>query len=557
MTTIRLTFPWGRFYATPWGINASRLREPEWPPSPWRLLRALVSAWFRAHPGQAPTSECVALIESLGREPPHIRIGKVSFGHTVHWQPNYGAASAEDKADAGYKNTRHENHFAAVASPVSFRWPGITLPPEHRRLLETLLAEVSYFGRAESLCHAELTDTEPSQIEADWCRPTEGRKISAACRDVFCPKPDDFEFADLWSKRGDASRKNLDVAPPHLGDRLLATNMQADGGAWRSYQMPDGWPQKYVVRTPRSQKPRSTPEPSDGPKVAHYLRFSLQCRVPIASKFTVTLAELFRASANHHLCKAHGDHACSPALLGKDAPPGHHHAFYLPMAHDTTMPRMLTDLHLWCPMGLTRAEVDVLLRIRRLSWGKGRYPVNPVLVAMGNEPPDDVRFGRGEPAKLRPRSRVWRSATPFIPSGHFFTGGKSKPRLKANASPEAQLCRALRDSGVTQAATIQRLPAFQHPSVGSVPRDAIPPMPDWDIVRAPEGDELDAMPFDQAVEAIAHQNSSDEHGTHHRRVGFFLQIIFDEDVALPQPSFGHSAHFGLGLFVPVGATERR
>jgi len=44
MITIQLTFPWGRYYAHPWGINPTRLREPEWPPSPWRLLRALVSA---------------------------------------------------------------------------------------------------------------------------------------------------------------------------------------------------------------------------------------------------------------------------------------------------------------------------------------------------------------------------------------------------------------------------------------------------------------------------------------------------------------------------------
>ena len=99
MTTIQLTFPWGRYYAHPWGINPTRLREPEWPPSPWRLLRALVSAWFRAHPGQVPDAHCIALIESLGRELPEIGTGKVSFSHTVHWQPNYGAAGTEDKRD--------------------------------------------------------------------------------------------------------------------------------------------------------------------------------------------------------------------------------------------------------------------------------------------------------------------------------------------------------------------------------------------------------------------------------------------------------------------------
>ena len=303
MTTIRLTFPWGRYYAHPWGINPTRLREPEWPPSPWRLLRALVSAWFRAHPGQVPSAECIALIEAMGRELPEIGTGKVAFGHTVHWQPNYGAAGIEDKAEASYKNTRHENHFAAVAGAVFFRWQNVNLAPEIHRTLETLLAELSYFGRAESLCQAELCDTEPGR-DTDWCRPTGGRKISATCRDVFCPIPgaENFRFTDLWSRRADEFATDCPDAPPHLVDKLLASDMKADGAAWFSYQMPAGWPEKWVVRTPRTAKPMNKPAPSAGPKVAHYLCFSLQCRVPLLPKFIVPLSEKFRDAANHHLC---------------------------------------------------------------------------------------------------------------------------------------------------------------------------------------------------------------------------------------------------------------
>ena len=328
--------------------------------------------------------------------------------------------------------------------------------------------------------------------------------------------------------------------------------MHADGAAWRSYWMPEGWPEKFIVRTPRSQKARAASDPSEGPKVAHYLRFSLQCRVPISSKFTVTLAEMFRASANFHLCKVHGDLARSPALLGKDAPTGHQHAFYLPMAHDETMPRMLTDLHIWCPMGLTRAEVDVLLRIRRLNWGNGRYPVNPVLIAMSQEPPEDIPFGRGPPAKFRPASRVWRSVTPFVPSGHFFTGNKTKPKLKVNASPEVQLCKALREVDVAEPVTVQRMSALQHASIEPKPVGTLPPLPDWGIVRAADSAEIDAMPFDKAVEAITHQNGSDgSRNSFHRRIGFFFQISFDREVALPIPALGNSSHFGLGLFEPA------
>lgn len=275
--------------------------------------------------------------------------------------------------------------------------------------------------------------------------------------------------------------------------------------------------------------------PSDGPKLARYLRFSLQCRVPITGKFIVPLAEMFRAAANSHLCKVFKDSPLSPALLGKDANgplAGHRHAFYLPTAEDASQPGMLTDLHVWCPMGFTRAEVDVLLRIRRLNWGNGRFPENPVLIAMGMQLPPEARLAVGEHASHPLKSRIWRSATPFVPPLHFYRGNKANPKLKANASPEHQLAQILRDAGIATPVTIQRLPP-------------------WDIVRAPEGDNLIALPFDKAVEAEIHDAGSDSNRRpYHRRVGFFIQLTFDEPVTLPMPSLGHSAHFGLGLFKP-------
>lgn len=541
MTTIQITFPWGRYYAHPWGINPTRLREAEWPPSPWRLLRALVSAWFRAHPGQVPTEDCEKLIEALGRELPEIGTGKVSFGHTVHWQPNYGAAGTEDKAEATYKNTRHENHFAAVPGPVFFHWLGVNLAPEQRRLLEALLAELTYFGRAESICHAELCEAEPVGTSFDWCRPTDGRKISSTCRDVFCPKPDDFEFADLWSKRGDPSRTEPLNAPPHFGDRLLATTMKADGAEWRSYQMPEGWPQKWIVRTPRTARATSKPPPSIGPKVAHYLCFSLQCRVPILPKFIVPLSEQFRDAANSHLCRVYGDGTPSFALFGhakdrpEDAVGDHQHAFYLPMARKDDPHRLLSDLHIWCPYGFTQAEVEVLMRVQRLNWGSGKYPVRPVLTALSKEPPADAPF-----ATLKtPPARFWRSASPFVPPRYFFRRERGKVTAKENDRPERQLAECLKAVGIKSAGEIRRL------SQGTPGSEA-----GWDIVRTPEGDD----PILSDTTAIAvHCNGASRSRSREkeRRVGIFFELGFNAPTVLPVPALGHSCHFGLGLFVPV------
>ncbi len=152
MLSLKLTFPWGRYYAHPWGLNPVRLREAEWPPSPWRLLRALTSAWFRAYPGQSPPQDLLELLESLGHKLPEIAVGPVAFSQTIHWQPNFGAADKDEKVAATYKRTRHENHFAAIATPIVFRWRELNFDENRRFLLKSLLLHISYFGRSESLC---------------------------------------------------------------------------------------------------------------------------------------------------------------------------------------------------------------------------------------------------------------------------------------------------------------------------------------------------------------------------------------------------------------------
>ena len=559
MTAIKIMFPWGRYYAHPWGLNPVRLREAEWPPSPWRLLRALASSWFRTHSGAVLTHDAVDLIETLGRTLPDIGIGKVAFGYTVHYQPNYGetrsgkpAEVAARLATGAYKNTRHENHFAAVAGPVVFRWPLIDLPPAQQILLRELLASVSYFGRAESICQAESASAE-DEINAipniGWCRATDGRKISPRCRDVFCPTPDDFRVTDLWARRGGNPRVDAPDAPKHLVDALLSTDMKPDGAQWRSYEMPNDWPEERVVRTPRTaHRPRKPV--TEGPRIAHYLRFSLQCRVPVHTKFTVPLAEQFRSAASRHFRDQFGTDHPSFALFGHpedrptDVTGDHLHAFYLPTrslagADSSKEPSSIAELHVWCPYGFTQAETQILLRIQRLNWGNGRYPVRPVLTAMSLQPPPDLPLATGAL-----KSRVWRSETPFVPPHHFYRPSR---RLRAAESPERQLIACLHRAGITAPGAVRRLTLHGN-KAGAL--ESLPPIPLWSIVRAPETDQT---PFSDAVASPTHVNGGGPtSGPNRQRIGFFMEIAFETEVALPMPAFGQSSHFGLGLFLPVG-----
>jgi CRISPR-associated protein Csb2 len=526
MFTIQIKLPWERYHAHPWGQNPGRVAEAEWPPSPWRLLRSLAAAYFRTNAGQPASAELRTLLETLAKKPPQIGIGKVAFAKTVHYQPNYKHSSSDANL-ATYGKTRHENLFAATAEPFYFRWQNITLNDTQVALLKSLLESVTYFGRADSICEATLLgENEIPASGTGWCEPclaaggTPQKRIAQNCRAVFCPNPADFHAADLWQLRKNASATAAANVPEHLVNQLLADDMRVDGGLLVSYQMPDDWPRKWEVRTATSVREKPKEDISIGVKVAHYLRFSLQCRVPVAVRFAVDVANLFHKT----VCKIL-DGRTSPALTGKDTS-GHQHAFYLPAGDGTS----LTDLHIWCKMGFTRQEMDVLGNVRHLHWGKSRFEINPVLVAAANEPPGDSGIAFGT------TSKVWNSVTPFVPPLHFYRGSTQKPKFNANALPEKQLFECLKNAGLQKPVLIERIP------LGEGSRQCA-----WDIVRTPQNDAME-----NALVAEVHKNGScNSSGKKERRIGFFMRLIFEEPVSLPLPAFGHSSHFGLGLFAPM------
>src|ERR1035438_3335663 len=299
MLTLTLTFPWGRYYAHPWGINPQRLREAEWPPSPWRLLRAIAAGWFRLYSGQPASAELLELLNTLGRELPEMELPRVAFSNTVHYQPNYGATEKEDQSRAIYKGVRHENHFAAAGGPIRFHYRLLHLPECERAmaaealapLLSEIAASIHYFGRSESVCELSVSvgvaPDGPTLSEVVLDKDGQPcRRIAEDCREVFCPNPRDFHAEDLWQCRTGSAAGST----PHLVEDLLwASQPSPDGARWFTYLMPAGWPKKWVVRY--SAIPRAKVKRGMEPIVAQYLRFSLQCRIGISRKFVVRSEE--------------------------------------------------------------------------------------------------------------------------------------------------------------------------------------------------------------------------------------------------------------------------
>src|SRR6476469_2198519 len=88
MPKIGLRFPAGRYHATPWGnhVNEGLI---EWPPSPWRLLRALIATGYTklGWPGDGPPPAGRSLIEKLAGVLPSYRLPDAVGTHSRHYMP--------------------------------------------------------------------------------------------------------------------------------------------------------------------------------------------------------------------------------------------------------------------------------------------------------------------------------------------------------------------------------------------------------------------------------------------------------------------------------------
>ena len=74
MFALTFGFPARRYHATPWGRNVNEA-DVAWPPEPWRLLRAMVAAWWRkGDHGRWSEDDLATLVDALAETPPVYRL---------------------------------------------------------------------------------------------------------------------------------------------------------------------------------------------------------------------------------------------------------------------------------------------------------------------------------------------------------------------------------------------------------------------------------------------------------------------------------------------------
>lgn len=376
----------GRFHANPWGhhVNEAAL---EWPPSPWRLIRALAAGVARTTGDMA---SCRQVLEPLLGAPAYA-LPPVSAAHTRHympWEKNRGKVEKVLVLDT----------FLVGTEPIVVVWDA-DVPA--RDLLAAALDRVGYLGRSQSWAELRLVEppAEPN------CRPL--ATGSAA--------PPGYEIARLLAP--DPEQPELAITSAFAStDKIRAAGLDRPPGTrWVRYARPrvDVDPLPAQSRATRANSRHSRPT------VAMYLVDS-PALPPLTEALAV--ADLLRRSAMAWHGRIH-DGEVSPVLSGKDANgrplEGHRHAFYIALDEDDD--RRIDRFVVFAPAGFGRGERDALARIRTLDPGRGRPGIHLHLVGIGT--PEDFR------SKMFGRAKRWRSHTPFLLIRHPKVRGASERRV--------------------------------------------------------------------------------------------------------------------------------
>jgi len=527
VVAIELRFPGGRFHATPWGRHVNE-GAVEWPPSPWRLLRALVATWHRKRP-QIPAEVMRGLVRSL-TAPPEFHLPPATIAHTRHYLARYKPGESDMVFDTFLRVSPQE--------PVVICWRDLYLPEEQAEALAAFLTDLGYFGRAESWVEACLNQSWEGQSN---CSPAEGQAASGERVGVLCVQAEEecaawrAEEAEkaleglLAEKRAAAEAKSKDPAKVKLSDKdrekavahlpedLLAalhaetTDLRKEG--WNS---PPG-----SVMIPYYLPPRAFERQRHFPRKVSSQRRTV-ARYALAGAVRPRLTEAIYLGENmRQALMSHSEAA--PVFAGKDAGgaplQGHQHAFFLPADDDDD--GRLDHVTVYCREGFDSDAQKALASVSKL-WQSGNRPdLQLVLIGLG-EP--EAYGGHDVVAGQTPqlaRSRVWVSRTPFFLSRHPKRRKDGSPKLREDGTwvddPEDQLRRALRQQGYPEPVAVERL---DHVLVAGKPVRWLSFA--WE---RRDKEEAPAMPS-----------------------GFGFRLEFPEPVEGPL-AVGYACHFGLGQFV--------
>jgi len=419
----------------------------EWPPSPWRLLRALVACGFTTQHWRETPPVAQGLLEKLAETLPAYRLPAANAAHSRHFMP----VGALDKGRE--RTTLVFDTWADVGDDeLIVRWD-CELTEDETQLLRNLADCLGYLGRSESWVEAELIADEvvPSADfnafpHQDGLRPgMQWEQISlmaaipppeyVAWQQMMTtqllaalPLPEDKKKSAAKQVKKVQEHRDIAVAPYPLN---LLDCLTKDTAWWKghSWSQPPGsqrviyWRRNDALQVgvPQRSKPRAA-EPVTTMLLSLTTPSGNRSALPPCHR-TLPQAELFHRAVVARAGK--GEHVDCPELTGRDERgrplhDRHRHAHILPV--DLDGDGHLDHVIVHAVMGL-RETAQRAIRAVRHTWMKGGASTLQVAVAGSgdldmlrslSEPLDRRRIEQllGPPAG----ARIWVSITPFVPS---------------------------------------------------------------------------------------------------------------------------------------------
>jgi CRISPR-associated protein Csb2 len=390
---IEIRYITGRAHGTPWGISHNE-GAIEFPPSPWRLFRALLSVWHERAP---EISEDVvrSLLSKLASTPVTYKVPQFVGSHVRHYFPDSSHLGGVATSTAKVLDA-----FAAVdpSTPLDVEWD-VDLAPAERSAFEQLASLLPYLGRAESLVDARATAS-PSNSESDGRRtvsegsPTDPRERPLR---LLCPEAE-LDFDSLVDVPWKVRQKGF-VLPR--------------GAALRSF-VADG-PLEHQPIAPPARRQRTV----------HLIEWTIRGKGKIPITATVGFCDTLRYAALKPFSDRGDDVGWQ--VTGKQdgtrAEQHHAHAHFLPVA----TAGFLTGLMMWIPAGIDLATAEQLAAPPRL-WAPRREGVADLR---------DVSLYLQRIASLPAQthlaafqsSHVWETVTPYAPAKHLRPGGRMMSSL--------------------------------------------------------------------------------------------------------------------------------
>ncbi len=239
MVRIEIRFPLGVYHA----LSAESFGRAEWPPSPVRLVGALLAA---AHESEVVnTEQARATLQRLCEATPPEIVAPYSAsssddpadrGTTVaeirgasRWAPRNHQAGELKKKGISPRNISRERTevykggMAIGDQAVEIRWPNLELTPDEFGVLLQLAEEVTFLGTSRSPAILSVWDTGPSQDHSPVWRPAAGEAFSTT--EVRVPIPSLLASFDARHEARRSTGKKLVDNANHVPNTAMGSTI--------------------------------------------------------------------------------------------------------------------------------------------------------------------------------------------------------------------------------------------------------------------------------------------------------------------------------------------